>query len=62
MPKFVTAVVKATRRKQRIPAHWLEHPVLSELFTKTPSQRKSEEALAKQASADETPATGDKED
>ncbi len=32
MPKFVDAIVKATGKRQSIPAHWLKHPVLGVPF------------------------------
>lgn len=43
MSKFVTAVVIATGVKQRIPAHWLGHPVLGKPFRVAPSARHSED-------------------
>jgi hypothetical protein len=45
MPEFVEAVVKATNKKQRIPAAWLDHPVLSEPFRLT---KRSEKAAAEE--------------
>lgn len=36
MSKFIEAVAKVTGRKQRIPAAWLDHPVLGEGFRETP--------------------------
>ena len=34
---FVERVVKATGRKQRIPEHWLDHPVFGPQFRLPPS-------------------------
>lgn len=36
---FVEAYAISTGRKQRIPRHWLDDPVLGRDFAKTPSQR-----------------------
>ena len=43
MPEFVDAVVKATGRKQRIPAHWLDHPTLGAPFRLTARERRRRE-------------------
>lgn len=32
MSKFVDAIVRATGKRQSIPAHWLDHPVLGVPF------------------------------
>lgn len=56
MNGFVTAYSKNTGRKVRVPAHFLDHPVLGKDLRKTPSQRKREEPVA---STPETPAAGD---
>ncbi len=61
MDRFVEVAVKATGNKQRIPAHWLDHPVLSEPFRQLPSAKKAEgqaKASAKAATTD-APAAGD---
>ena len=34
---FIEAVAKATGRKQRIPEHWLDHPVFGPQFRLPPS-------------------------
>lgn len=63
MDRFVEVAVKATGNKQRIPAHWLDHPVLSEPFRELPSAKKAQEkakAPAKAAPID-APAAGDNE-
>lgn len=39
MDDFVDAYSLTTQRKQRIPRHWLDDPVLGRDFRKTPSQR-----------------------
>lgn len=39
MDRFVSAYSKATGRKQRIPAHWIGHPVFGARFELTPSAR-----------------------
>lgn len=46
MPKFIEAVNRATGKKQRIPAHWLDHPSerLSGPFKLTAQSRKKAEA------------------
>ena len=49
MSKFVEAVAKRTGRKQRIPAAWLDHPVLSEGFRETP--RNTARKAAKKSTA-----------
>ena len=54
MAEFIEAVVKATGRKQRIPAAWLDHPVLSEPFRLT---KRAEKKAAKPAD-EETPTEG----
>lgn len=45
-PRFVTAYSTATGRKQRVPAHWIGHPVLGKGLKVAPS--------AEQASPDMT--------
>ena len=47
---FIEAVAKATGKKQRIPAHWLDHPTIGKQFRLPPS------AEAKAAKQDEKPA------
>lgn len=42
MPEFVTVVVEATGRKQRVPAHYLDHPVLSRGLRRPPSEAEVE--------------------
>lgn len=37
MTKFVDVYVTGTGRKQRVPAGWLDHPVLGAPFARTPS-------------------------
>ncbi|MGO1607594.1 MAG: hypothetical protein ACTHXF_08965 [Brevibacterium yomogidense] len=61
MTKLVEVVVKATKKKQYIPAAWLDHPVLGRPFEKTPRQRGAEK---KASSADTTknPASPDKKE
>lgn len=62
MRGFVEVVVKATKQKQLIPAHWLEHPELAEPFTKTPSTKAAEAKAARAATTtDAAPAANDKE-
>lgn len=76
MPKFVEAVAKRTGRKQRIPAAWLDHPVIAEDFRQTPrdTARKDAKSTAKAAAktattppaatvagTDQAPPAGDKE-
>lgn len=39
LSEFVDAYAISTGRKQRIPRHWLDDPVLGRDFRKTPSQR-----------------------
>lgn len=39
MSAFIEAYAVKTGAKQRIPADWLDHPVLGEQFRKTPSSR-----------------------
>lgn len=39
MSEFVTVYAKSTGKKQRIPAHWIDHPVLGKDFALTPSQK-----------------------
>lgn len=43
---------KDTGQIVRVPEHFMDHPVLSKPFRKTPSQRVSEEVLATQERAD----------
>lgn len=38
MAQKIEVVVKATGRKQWVPEHYLDHPVLSQPFRQTPSQ------------------------
>lgn len=71
MDKFVDAYSKATGRKHRVPAHFLDHPVLGKGLAKTPRIQAREKAATPpadtttsqtvQVSGDETPATGAKE-
>lgn len=64
VPKFVEVAVKATGKKQTIPTHWLDHPVLSEPFRELPSAKAAAGKAKATAKADtnDAPATGDKED
>lgn len=39
MPEFVEVYAKATGRKQLVPAHFLDHPVLGKGIALTPSAR-----------------------
>lgn len=39
---FIEVVVRATGRKQTIPAHWLDHPTLSEPFKLTAREAKKQ--------------------
>lgn len=50
---FVDAYSKSTGQKQRIPEHWLDHPVLGKDFTLTPSARAREDAAAAAPTAQE---------
>jgi len=77
MSKFVEAVAKRTGRKQRIPAAWLDHPVIGEGFRQTPrdsarkdAKKSTAKAAAKTATTppsataggnDQAPPAGDKE-
>lgn len=60
---WIDVYSKTTGRKQTVPAHYLDSPVLSQDLRKTPlseeQQRKADAALA--AATNETPAAGDKE-
>lgn len=66
--KFVEVVAKSTRTKQRIPRHWLDHPILGRDFELPPSTRdtsvassqiKPPKTAAVTETTDKTPATGD---
>lgn len=65
MAKKVRVYSKTTGRKQAVPAHWLDHPVLGADFSKTPSTRKKATAPVEQAGSkpetNATPEHGDKE-
>lgn len=70
MAKFVDVYDKTTGRKHRVPEHFLDNPVLSRPFRKTPKTRDTEttsatpetDAITSTASGtNETPAAGDKE-
>jgi hypothetical protein len=53
---------KRDGKKVRVPAHWMEHRVLSKPFRKTPLQKAADRAEAAAASSTanhETPAAGD---
>ena len=39
-PEFVEVASKATGQKRRVPAHWLDHPVLSIPFRRLASETK----------------------
>lgn len=43
---FVSAFSTTTGEKQRVPAHWLEDPVLGGQFRKTPSQEAADQTLS----------------
>lgn len=43
MPEFVTVVVEATGRKQRVPAHYMDNPVLSRGLRLAPSAAVAED-------------------
>lgn len=47
---FREVVAKATGKKQRVPEHWLDHPIFSKQFRLPPSVE------AKQATTPEKPA------
>lgn len=51
--KFVNVYAKASGKKHRVPAHYLDNPVLAAPFRKTPSQRAADTAALGSA----TPAT-----
>lgn len=58
--KFIEAVVRATGRKQRIPAAWLDHEVLGEPFRETSRARDARKATTKEvATPPAAPADGD---
>lgn len=61
MPKkFVEVVVKATKRKQFVPEHFLGHPVLGAGIELPPKARTAAKKTAPATpAADQTPATGD---
>jgi hypothetical protein len=75
MAEFVDVYSRATGRKHRVPAHYLDNPVLSQQFRKTPKASAAETratgsatpatdaatAPAVPAPTTETPAAGDKE-
>lgn len=72
MADFVDVYAKATGKKHRVPAHWLEHATLGQLFRKTPKVSAAEtRALGSATPATDvvtatpanpdTPAAGDKE-
>jgi len=44
MSKFVEVVASATGQKQRIPEHWVNHPVLGAPFKSKPSARAAKPA------------------
>lgn len=65
---FVDAYSKTTGKKQRVPAYFLDHPVLGKNLRKTPLQTKREPpassakktaAPARRRRAAQTPATGE---
>lgn len=61
---FISVYSKTTGRKQDVPEHWLDHPVLGRDFRKTPLSQQQQRAVdAATATADhhETPATGGQE-
>ncbi len=43
MGEFVDVYSKATGRKHRVPAHWMDNPVLSKPFRKSPRTRAAEQ-------------------
>ena len=51
MSDFVWAYSTSTGRKARVPAHYLDHPVIGKWWRKTPLSQKAAEAKA--------PASGD---
>lgn len=65
MPEFIEAVAKSTGRKQRIPAAWMDHPVLGEGFRQTPrntartAPAEKRTAKARKAAQPKAPAAGD---
>ena len=63
MDRFVEVAVKATGKKQRIPAHWLDHPILGAGFKLSPSSeaRHPQPRQQEQAATTATAATDDKE-
>lgn len=58
MPNFIEAVAKSTGRKQRIPAAWLDHPVLGEDFRQTPRQTARKATTPTVTTQPEAPADG----
>ena len=61
MDGFVDVYVKATGAKQRVPAHFIGHPVLGRPFSKTPRQQAADTKAAK-ATPTEAPAAGDQKE
>lgn len=51
---IVTAYRRDNGQRVRVPAHWLDHPVLGGSFSKTPPSRgkKTVEAVVKKEDAD----------
>lgn len=62
--EWVDVYESATGRKQTVPAHFLDDPVLKVGFRKTPlseKQQREADATLAAASIPDTPDTGDKE-
>jgi hypothetical protein len=55
MAEFVDVYSRATGKKHRVPAHYLDNPVLSRPFRRTPKASAAEARAAESA----TPATDD---
>ncbi|MCL8026312.1 hypothetical protein [Nocardioides bruguierae] len=63
---FIWVYRKDNGEKQRVPAHWMDHRVLSRPFRKTPKTRAAEQqpestTSSTPTSTDDAPAAGDKE-
>lgn len=48
---FITVYSKTTGQPQRIPEHWLDHPVLARNFRKTPPPTEAGESKTTRGSA-----------
>lgn len=55
MAKFIEAYVSATGEKQRVPEHWIDHPVLWKGLRRTPLTKRAESSTSSKKTTNPAP-------